>query len=90
MSKIMRVAMIAVGILALQASGSAFAQSNPSSSSSSSSGATSSQAIPSAPSAPSTQGAPPSTAAKPADPCPSGQMLAGTPPKCVAVSGVKK
>jgi cytoskeletal protein RodZ len=90
MGKLVRIAVIAVGVLALQASSGAFAQSNPSSSSSSTSGATSSQAIPSAPSAPSTSGAPPSTAAKPTDPCPSGQMLAGTPPKCVAVSGVKK
>jgi hypothetical protein len=90
MGKLVRVAIIAVGMLALQASSGAFAQDKSSSSSSSTSGATSSQAVPSAPSAPSTSGAPPSTAAKPTDPCPSGQMLSGTPPKCVAVSGVKK
>jgi hypothetical protein len=90
MTKVIRVAFIALGIFALQASNGAYAQSKSSSSSSSSSGATGSQAIPSAPSAPSTQGGPPSTAPKPTDPCPSGQMLSGTPPKCVAVSGVKK
>jgi hypothetical protein len=89
MNKVVGVAIIAVGIFVLQANGSAFPQ-NKSSSSSSGSGATSSQAIPSAPSAPSTSGGPPSTAPKPTDPCPSGQMLSGTPPKCVAVSGVKK
>ena len=88
MTKVIRVAFIALGIFALQASNGAYAQSKSSSSSSSSSGATGSQAIPSAPSAPT--GVPPSTAAKPTDPCPSGQMLTGTPPKCVAVSGVKK
>src|ERR1700674_799065 len=89
MNQIARVAIIAVGVLALQVSSGAFAQSK-SSSSSSSSGATSSQAIPSAPSAPSTQAGPPSAAPKLTDPCPSGQMLSGTPPKCIAVSGVKK